>query len=56
MEQLVTALARLDTDDLDAIIAEFYDRTERCLEVGQDAWAQVYAAIAVAAVDALQAK
>ncbi|MBM0226460.1 hypothetical protein [Micromonospora sp. ATA51] len=53
MENLVTAFRQLEADDLDVMADEFYTRTEKCLENGQDAWAQVYALIACAAIDAL---
>ncbi|MFC7544849.1 hypothetical protein [Plantactinospora sp. GCM10030261] len=54
MEKLVAAFRELDADDLDVMAEEFYGRTEKCLEAGKDNWAQVYALIAVAAVDALE--
>ena len=56
MESLVCAFRELDANDLDCMAGEFYERTVKCLEDGKGNWARVYALIACAAIDALNAK
>ncbi|PSK63412.1 hypothetical protein B0E53_04659 [Micromonospora sp. MH33] len=55
MNDLVTAFRELDAGDLDAIVSEFAWRAEVMAEANGD-WSRVYALIACAAVDALNAK
>jgi hypothetical protein len=52
-DALMTALAELEPADLDGLADRFSELTELALDAGADAWAQVYAAIAVAAITAL---
>jgi hypothetical protein len=54
MDQLTAALADLDRADLGAIAAEFSYRSHAHLDAGSP-WTRTYAAIASAALDALNA-
>ncbi|WP_167544539.1 hypothetical protein [Micromonospora chersina] len=53
MEKLVTAFRELDAAELDCMADVFYRLAETALDAGKSNWAEVYALIAVAAVDAL---
>lgn len=54
MDQLTEALADVPAEDLDAIIAEFAYRAEEYAAVDSP-YSRVYAAVACAAIDALNA-
>ncbi|SBT51979.1 hypothetical protein [Micromonospora auratinigra] len=56
MTDLVSAFRELDAADLDCMADVFYRLTETAFDVGKDNWAQVYALIACAAIDALDAQ
>jgi hypothetical protein len=53
MDRLTEALSELQPGELVAMADEFHNRAIQCLDAEQDGWAMVYAAISVAAVDAL---
>ncbi|MEV6300402.1 hypothetical protein AB0M02_13435 [Actinoplanes sp. NPDC051861] len=54
-DNLTNALTDLDTGDLEAMADEFYARMEKAADTGSP-YVRLYAALSVAAIDALAAR